>query len=184
MLKNQVRIIGGKWRGRKISFLDTTGLRPSPDRVRETLFNWLTPFLANTTCLDLFAGSGALGFEALSRGARKTIFVDKSRLVIQQIQKIQQQLNAQETEFYCEDAIDFLKHSPTTFDIIFLDPPFHQNILIPSIKLIEERSLLNHLGHLYIVQPKNEKLISIPAHWKILKEKQAGQVLFQLIRNI
>ena len=122
MLNNQLRIIGGKWRGRKIKFPDIEGLRPTPDRVRETLFNWLSPVIIGAKCLDLFAGSGALGFEALSRGASKTVFVDSNNLVTQQLQYNQQLFQCSDIEIHKMSAEQYLQTTEKSFDIIFLDP--------------------------------------------------------------
>lgn len=184
MLQNRVRIISGLWRGRKISFPDLPGLRPSPDRVRETLFNWLAPVIGDSFCLDLFAGSGALGFEALSRGANEVIFVDESEEVFQALSQTQQQLKTEKGQIYRDKAEHFLQLTKEPFDIIFLDPPFHQNKLLPTLNVIQARSLLKPKGFVYIEQArKNPEFLTHP-DWRMVKEKMAGQVLFQLIQYI
>jgi 16S rRNA (guanine966-N2)-methyltransferase len=178
--QNQLRIIGGKWRSRKLSFPDIKGLRPTPDRIRETLFNWLAPIIRDSSCLDLFAGSGVLGFEALSRGAKEVIFVDESRRVIEQISANQQLLNCQ-AKTYCLKAKDYLHQTTQSFDTIFLDPPFQQNLLEPICQLIHEKQLIKTNGHIYIEHKAKLKQLNLPANWQITKQKQAGNVTYLLI---
>lgn len=183
MLKNQVRLIGGKWRGRKLPFLDVPHLRPTSDRIRETLFNWLTPIASQITCLDLFAGSGALGFEALSRGAKSVDFVDLSQAAIDQLRKNGERLQAESAQFFCEAALNFLQKATITFDIIFLDPPFQENLINDCLRLIFTRQLLNPQGLIYIEEP-HSRTLSLPyAGWVIKKAKQAGNVKYYLIEN-
>ena len=186
MLKNQVRIIGGKWRSRKIDFPATLELRPSPDRVRETLFNWLAPKIIGSTCLDLFAGSGALGFEALSRGAFWVIFVDTSDAVIKKLRETQQKLQAKSAEILHDSAEHFLQHTTQAFDIIFLDPPFQKQRIPTCLELIRSKKLLKANGYLYIEQSIDETSWTQPNEasiWSVLKEKRVGQVLFQLVQQ-
>ncbi|MFT5691333.1 MAG: 16S rRNA (guanine966-N2)-methyltransferase [Oceanicoccus sp.] len=176
---NRLRIIGGQWRGRKISFLDSEGLRPTSDRVRETLFNWLAPFIANTNCLDLFAGSGALGFEALSRGAAHVDLVDSSPIAVRQLQDNLKLLKGN-GNVWLDQAQNRLRQCQKRYEIIFLDPPFTKNLLAPCIELIEEYRLLTPTAWVYIETGRKELLPSLPAHWQQHREKEAGQVSYRL----
>lgn len=182
MLRNQVRIIGGKWKARKIAFPDMAALRPSPDRVRETLFNWIHSMVFDSIGLDLFAGSGVLGFEALSRGAKRVIFVDQSSRVISTLQETQRQLGAENMEIHCAHAVDFLQTITIPFNFIFLDPPYYQGLLKPCLDQIHSRSLLAPKGFLYIEQERHECITMSYPNWNVVKEKRAGKVLFQLIQ--
>lgn len=183
MLQNQVRIIGGKWRGRKLKFLDRKELRPTPDRMRETLFNWLTPVIHDARCLDLFAGSGALGFEALSRGAREVFFVDKHIGVIKQLNEVANTLKCEQAKIIYSTAEAFLKSTEETFDIIFLDPPFHQGLVELCIEALKKHDIIHSGGYLYIETEAENQLIpeTLPKNWAIKKEKRAGKVRVYLI---
>jgi 16S rRNA (guanine966-N2)-methyltransferase len=189
-LKNEIRIIGGKWRSRKLKVLRAPGLRPTPDRVRVTLFNWLAPVIHGAYCLDLFAGSGALGFEALSRGAKAVVFVDRSIHTLQQIK-------AQSTILNCEDDVEcyygssesYLKQSTQKFDVVFLDPPFHKNLIPMQCKWLETRQLVKLGTYIYIeAEALKDKDIDVkarfqlPAHWEVLKVEKAGEVSYHLIK--
>jgi 16S rRNA (guanine966-N2)-methyltransferase len=139
---NQVRIIAGQWRGRKLEFPDSQGLRPTSDRVRETLFNWLAPVLPGAVCLDLFAGSGALGFEAASRDASRVVMVEQNSAVFKHLQSQSRRLSAQAVELVNADANDYLAGVDTAFDIVFLDPPFgNADLRQTAIRRIYERQL-------------------------------------------
>jgi 16S rRNA (guanine966-N2)-methyltransferase len=182
MLKNQVRIIGGKWRGRKLKFPDVEGLRPTADRVRETLFNWLAPVIVGARCLDLFAGSGALGFEALSRGAREVFFVDQHRKIIRNLKENAEKLDCEHnTKIIYAKAEDHLETIDSPFDVIFLDPPFHQNIIVPMIKKIEKCNAIKPGGYIYIETESDAPELALPKNWQIKKQKRAGNVRFCLI---
>ncbi len=178
-LDNKLRIIGGQWRGRKVSFPNSEGLRPTSDRVRETLFNWLAPIIPNANCLDLFAGSGALGFEALSRGAAHIDLVDSSPTVVRHLQENLHLLNGNGS-VWLEQAQSRLQHCQKKYDIIFLDPPFAQNLLAPCIDLIEQHQLLTDQAWVYVETGNTELLPNLPAHWKLHREKNAGQVCYRL----
>ena len=175
---NQVRIIGGQWRGRKLSFPDADGLRPTADRVRETLFNWLAGHITGSRCLDMFAGSGALGFEALSRGASHCCFVDQNTAVLKQIQANCELLDATaKSEFLFADASKTIDVEDT-FDIVFLDPPFKGPALEACLDWLLKSPLLKSDSLIYIETAKN-------APWRnealdIIKDKQAGDVSFKL----
>src|SRR5690349_4114916 len=140
---HQLRIIGGEWRSRKIPILELSEIRPTPDRVRETLFNWLSPIIGGAYCLDLFTGSGALSFEALSRGAKHVVMVDKSPMVIESLRKTAQELGANNITLYRGHAPENIILPNEPFDIIFLDPPFNQNLIEPSCQWLIQQKLIH-----------------------------------------
>lgn len=185
--QNRIRIIGGKWRGRLLKVLTHPDLRPTPDRVRETLFNWLAMHIVGARCLDLFAGTGALGFEALSRGAKQVVFVDKYPPVIESIANTAKELNAtQDCEFHRASAVSFLepiKESSPAFDIIFLDPPFATPLLSQSMAVLAESTLVNNQTLLYLESPIPLTQADLPAHWQILRAKTAGEVAYHLVQG-
>jgi len=178
--KNQIRIIGGEWRGRKLSFPDLPGLRPTSDRIRETLFNWLQLDIIGSDCLDLFAGSGALGFEALSRGAKSVTFVDSH---LQSIKQLWLNANVLGTnaEIVQKDALAYLTSVDRAFDVIFLDPPFNQELLSPSLKLVHERSLLKTDAKVYVESEIKLDFEMISDKWRVIKDKKAGNVFYYLL---
>lgn len=182
--RNQLRIIGGDWRGRKLDFPDAQGLRPTPDRVRETLFNWLMPVIRGAHCLDLFAGSGALGLEALSRGAAEVVLVDSQAQVVaalqQNIDLLQAEMRAQ---LHQHDALAYLNQLNSSFDIIFLDPPYHQHLLQPCIDSLYQQEALTAQSYLYFEVNRDEALPNLPATWTIHRQKTAGQVGYYLVRQ-
>jgi 16S rRNA (guanine966-N2)-methyltransferase len=171
-----VRIIGGEWRGRKLNFPEIEGLRPTPDRVRETLFNWLQGYLPGARCLDLFSGSGALGIEALSRGAASVTFVDQATEVVSQLRSNINLLKAQNAEIIAASALDWLdRRQPDQeprYDLVFMDPPFNKGL--------ERRSLLREEAMIYIETEKSLALDTLPANWVLHREKAAGQVAYRL----
>ena len=173
---NQVRIIGGLWRSRVIEFPDTVGLRPTPDRVRETLFNWLGQRLDEKICLDLFAGSGALGFEALSRGATEVVMIEQSSAVAGGLRENAQRLGAGNATIVSTNALQYLRGTARGFDVIFLDPPFNQDLLEPVLALLSP--WLTPQGKIYA---ESEVSFDPGPGWKILKQSRAGQVKFQLM---
>lgn len=181
---NQLRIIGGEWRGRKLRFPDVTNLRPTPDRVRETLFNWLMPVIHGASCLDLFAGSGALGLEALSRGAAFTTFVDSHSKATQAIQSHLELLNAGEiAEVVQMDGMKFLSREAKPYDVVFLDPPYQSDFMQKVIPLLETHNWLNPDAMLYLEIEKRHALPELPANWQKLKEKTAGEVNYFLFQR-
>ena len=184
---NQLRVIGGQWRGRKLAFPTAEGLRPTPDRVRETLFNWLAPNISGSHCLDLFAGSGALGLEALSRGANFCCFIDTTAAASQQITSNLALLQCDTASTHNIQAAHWLEQfdpaSDQAFDIIFLDPPFGKNLAETCIELIEQKQLLRHNGLIYLETHRDEILPAIPPHWQLHREKTAGQVSYRLYRT-
>lgn len=183
--KDQVRIIGGKWRSRKLTFSGESGIRPTPDRVRETLFNWLNPTIQDAYCLDLFSGSGALGFEALSRGARFVVMVDQSPQVVDQLKSNAQLLQISSDQLTIYQATipkSEITFAPQPFDIIFLDPPFHQQLIPVCCHWLEEKRWVKSNTLLYIETEAELLHLSLPAHWQMLKSQQAGQVRYYLVR--
>jgi 16S rRNA (guanine966-N2)-methyltransferase len=170
--KGKIRIIGGEYRGRKILVPDRPDLRPTPDRVRETLFNWLGQSLDGLSCLDLFAGSGALGFEAASRGAQRVVMVEQDRSVFQSLQKTRDTIGAQAVEVVLDDAFAYLRKAPM-FDIVFLDPPFRQNALAAVFRLLKGAPGVR-------VYAESSEPFEPEAPWRELKRSRAGQVSYQL----
>ncbi len=179
--QGQLRIIGGQWRGRKLLFTATEGLRPTPDRVRETLFNWLASSMAGARCLDLFAGSGALGLEALSRGAKHCTFVDASATSIDNIRQHLDTLACQQTQTFKMDALRWLQQAEDqVFDIVFLDPPFGQGLLGPSCEQLAGSGLLADGAQVYVEAAVEEEEPGIPTGWTLRKDKRAGAVRYRL----
>lgn len=172
---NILRIIGGDWRSRKLAFIDATGLRPTPDRVRETLFNWLQGKVHGSNCLDLFAGSGALGLEALSRGAQDVIFIEKNKAVATQL-KANLEILKSNSHVYQEDAIAFLKKQTQAFDIIFLDPPYRQDLLDDTLQLLNQQKLLHQNSLIYLEHESENSFDWGKYSLKTLKQAKAGQV--------
>ncbi len=187
---NQLRIIAGEWRGRKLRFPDAPNLRPTPDRVRETVFNWLAPTIHGARCLDLFAGSGALGLEALSRGAAFTTFVDSHKKVTQALQEHLILLNAKgKAEVLQIDGMKFLSHTKflnteaKIYDLVFLDPPYHLDFMKKVVPLLEANGWLSDNAMLYLEIEKRQSLPELPENWKMLKEKIAGEVNYFLFQR-
>jgi len=181
--RNSVRIIGGGWRGRRVSFPDIPGLRPTPDRVRETLFNWLQHAIAGARCLDLFAGSGALGLEALSRGAKQVVFVEQavaaSRTLQEQLIRLGGAGKGQVAEM---GAARYLRSPPQAFDVVFLDPPFGKGALAEYVPLLDGGQWLKPGAQVYLENAKSDGVPELPAHWELLKSKSAGEVGYHLAR--
>lgn len=181
----QIRIIGGKWRGRKLPVLDSQGLRPTTDRVKETLFNWLMPVIQDARCLDCFAGSGGLGIEALSRYARETTFIEYERAVAQQITTNLTLLNAESGHVIQDSALSYLAKQGSPYNVIFLDPPFHKGMLSGTIQLLENNNWLAQDCYIYIEEEVKAQTYTIPTHWTLHREKIAGQVAYRLyIRSL
>jgi len=177
----RLRIVAGKWRSRLLDIAEVPGLRPTSERVRETLFNWLAPSIQGARCLDLFAGTGALGFEALSRGAAQVVFVDNSRRAVQVIANSAKMLDATGAIIHCGDAVEFVRAAaPASFDIVFLDPPFADDRLEDICRLIDELGLLAPGARIYLEQDRAKPGITLPEHWRILKERTAGNVRYML----
>lgn len=176
----KIRIIAGRWRGRRLEVPQAPGLRPTPDRVRETLFNWLAPHIEGARCLDLFAGTGALCLEALSRGAGEVIMVEQVPHAAQALRANLERLGAVNAEVVNRDAVEYLRQPPTPFDIIFIDPPFQSDLVAICAALIEERGWLKPGGLIYIEAPSGLKPLPIPSAWELVRSKTAGQVGYHL----
>jgi 16S rRNA (guanine966-N2)-methyltransferase len=181
--RNSVRIIGGAWRGRRVHFPDLLDLRPTPDRVRETLFNWLQHSLSGTRCLDLFAGSGALGLEALSRGAADVVFVEQFPAAARTLQEQLVRLGGEGKGHVMEmGAARFLRTPAKPFDIVFLDPPFGKGALAEYIPMLDSGNWLAVGGLIYLENERIAGVPPLPAHWELLKSKSAGEVGYHLAR--
>jgi 16S rRNA (guanine966-N2)-methyltransferase len=188
MQTGKVRIIGGQWRGRKLHFPAIPNLRPTPNRIRETLFNWLAPEIADAHCLDLFAGSGALGFEALSRYAQSVIFVEKSTVLVSYLKTQLKQLAAEKRASVYQGQFPFLTKQlfipkESLFNIVFLDPPFHQNLLGQACSWLAQDGLLASESKIYIEAEASLKNLILPENWQIQQSKTAGQVQYVLIKS-
>lgn len=178
-----LRIIGGVWRGRRFSVVDEPGLRPTPDRVRETLFNWLAPLIQGSRCLDLFAGSGALGFEAASRGAAQVVMVERTVSVRQALEASRTALDAKrQIEIVQADALEWLRTTvPAPFDLVFLDPPYDAHLLAPCCLALQQGGWLRPGARIYLENTARGGFPDLPAEWNLLRDRQAGQVRFGLV---
>jgi 16S rRNA (guanine966-N2)-methyltransferase len=188
MNKGQVKIIGGRWRGRKLLFPAVPGLRPTPNRIRETLFNWLDPVLLDADCLDLFAGSGALGFEALSRGAKSVFFVEQSWLLVRYLKAQIKQFAVVDSARVYRAAFPFgasrlFNVENPAFNVIFLDPPFHQNLIeLACTWLVKERLLLPK-STIYIEMESSLPPPVLPKNWEMSRHQKAGKVNYILAKT-
>lgn len=180
----EVRIIAGLWRGRKLPVLNGEGLRPTTDRVKETLFNWLMMDIAGSRCLDCFAGSGSLGIEALSRQAQAVVFLEKFANAANQLKKNLQALKTEKGKVFNTDSLQFLaqKNSEEPFEIVFIDPPFHQGLVPQVLQSLSENGWLAENALIYVETEKTHAPLTLPEHWRIVKEKTAGQVVSRLIQ--
>ncbi len=171
----ELRIVGGAWRSRRLRIASSPDLRPTPDRVRETLFNWLGQTLAGESCLDLYAGSGALGFEAASRGAGRVVMIESDPAVVEMLERAKAELRAEQVEIHRADAIEYLARERARFDIVFIDPPFR--------RMLWERTLESLTGRLVdgaLVYLESPKALEPSPGWSELRRKRAGQVSYQL----
>jgi 16S rRNA (guanine(966)-N(2))-methyltransferase RsmD len=173
---NAVRIVGGEWRSRRIRFAPRAGVRPTPGRVRETLFNWLGQDLTGLSCLDLFAGSGALGFEAASRGAARVVMVERDRAAYAALEANRDALGARQVELVRGDALEFLRRARSEYEVVFLDPPFATDYLSRVMPVLPPA--LKPEARVYCESPAD---IDLPAGWSVLKRGRAGHVTYQLV---
>lgn len=183
-----VRIIAGKWRGRKLPVKNVEGLRPTTDSVKETLFNWLCGDVYQAKCLDVFAGSGSLGLEALSRQAEHVTFLELDKGAATQIQQNILTLGIENAALHNTDALTFLSRqdkssSNQTFDLVFIDPPFRKDLLCDVISHLEDKNWLCDHALIYIEAEKELGTPDVPVNWEIYKEKHAGQVSFRLYKR-
>ena len=180
--KGEIRIIGGKWKGKKIYFDLNDDLRPTPDRAKETLFNWLGQDLKKMYCLDLFSGTGALGFEALSRGAEKVTFVERNKEYLQKIKKVYLEMSEKaDCDFFCAECLEWIQNnnSGTKYDLIFIDPPFNKNLIHDLLTAILEKELLSKNGQIYFEFEKKLDL-EIPESLNLKKKKSLGKKSYVL----
>ena len=175
--RNRVRIIGGAWRSRILEFPSRADLRPTPDRVRETLFNWLGQDLTGKVCLDLFAGSGALGFEAASRGAKRVVMVERDPVAWRALQANAVTLAAQSVELKRADALEFLRADTGSYDVVFLDPPFRADCLREVLP-----ALVARLAPAALVHVEAPAAPALPAEWEVWRNGRAGAVTHQLLK--
>lgn len=176
-----IRIIAGKHRGRKLPVLMAEGLRPTTDRVKETVFNWLMPYIHEANCLDCFAGAGSLGFEALSRGAAQVTLVELNKAAAKQLQANKQLLNANDVTIKNTNSLDFLKSAPKQhYDLVFIDPPFRQDLVTQVAELLNMGWLAKQA--LIYVEMETQSNQPLPNNWHLLKEKIAGQVSYRLFQ--
>jgi 16S rRNA (guanine966-N2)-methyltransferase len=207
-VKNKLRIIGGDWRSRQLSFVDAPGLRPTPARVRETLFNWLQYEIAGKQCLDLYAGSGALGFEAASRGAKSVVQVESNAQACRCLKDNAVALSVGQIKTVQSDVLRYLSGDAQVFDVVFLDPPFGLNLAVQTCRLLEEKGWLAKHAKIYVETERHfdfscgasmprtlsggctmqigdpADLSGMPENWRQLKSKSAGEVGYHLFERI
>lgn len=181
--RNQVRIIAGEWRGRKLHFPQSPAIRPTPDRVRETVFNWLQSRVAGARCLDLFAGSGALGFEALSRGAREVVFVDTDPEAVRHVARMLQTLGCERGRVVRQEASAYLSGPAEPFDLVFLDPPFADRALPDLCARLESGGWLAPGAFVYLEDAAAAGEPQLPGGWELLRSSRAGEVGYHLARR-
>ena len=182
-LTNEVRIIGGSHRSRRIRFPTSLGLRPTADRVRETVFNWLRDAVEGAAILDLFAGSGAMGWEALSRGAKQAVFVEANAEVARCLCETQRLLGFHDVEVKNAKAEVFLAGLPRAFDIVFMDPPFHSQILFSAATTLEERGWLKEGAMIYVESEVGLSLTALPTNWRLLRQGGTRMTQFQIYKR-
>ena len=180
--KGQIRIIAGQFRGRKLPVLMADGLRPTTDRVKETVFNWLMPYIQDAHCLDCFAGSGGLGFEAMSRGASTVTLIELNKLAAQQLKANKALLKADKVQVIQQNTLDFLQNNQQRFSLVFIDPPFRKGLAQQTAQLLTEKSLTDD-ALIYVEMETDNNTQVMPSHWQLLKEKIAGQVVYRLYQN-
>ncbi|WP_299017278.1 16S rRNA (guanine(966)-N(2))-methyltransferase RsmD [uncultured Photobacterium sp.] len=178
-----VRIISGRWRGRKLPVHDVEGLRPTTDRVKETVFNWLAQDLYEAKCLDLFTGSGSLSFEALSRGAQNVTMIELDKKAANQLKKNRATIEADNATIHNTDSLTFLNQPGTPYDIVFIDPPFRKDLLQDVINRLEDNGWLAPHAIIYIEAEKELGELDTPSHWHQYKEKTTGQVCYRLFER-
>jgi 16S rRNA (guanine966-N2)-methyltransferase len=180
---NQVRIIGGTHRGRRLPVPDLPGLRPTGDRIRETLFNWLQAQMPGAACLDLFAGSGALGLEAASRGAGRVLMLERAASAVEQLRSNVDLLGEEQVRIEQADALEWLQGRGEAFDIVFLDPPFADDLLATCCRRLQQNGWLKPGAFIYIETDANKGLPDLPDPWCVVREKKAGKVACFLVKS-
>ena len=180
----EVRIISGQWRGRKLTVLDAEGLRPTTDRVKETLFNWLMHDIDGAAVLDCFAGSGSLAFEALSRHAISATLIEREAAQARQLQHNISKLNCNNASVIQQDSLSYLNTAASArFDLVFIDPPFRKDLALPCCQLLEQYNWLTDNALIYLETEKELPIAQLPANWRLLKEKVAGQLAYRLYQR-
>ena len=180
----QIRIIAGQWRGRKLPVKDLEGLRPTTDRVKETVFNWLAMDIREANCLDCFSGSGSLALEALSRYAAKAVLIEKDKLAAKQLESNLIAVKAGNGKVICTDSIAYLSKPATQqFNIVFVDPPFRKGLLEPCCEQLETNNWLSENALIYIEREKELTQLRLPTNWQLIKDKAAGQVVYQIYQR-
>ncbi len=177
VMRNKIRIIGGEWRSRLITFPSVADLRPTPDRIRETVFNWLGQDMSGKTCLDLFAGSGAMGFEAASRGAERVVMIESNPEVLKALKSNSQKLGAKQIQLAARDALKFMDSDRQLFDVIFLDPPYRLGLLPQLLSLLPL-----HLAEDGLVYMENDNFSETGTDWLVWRKGYAGKVCYQLLK--
>ena len=183
-MPNKLRIIGGNWRSRCVSFVDAPGLRPTPARVRETVFNWLRDDIIGSRCLDLYAGSGTLGFEAASRGAKSVIQVENNALACRALKENAIALAANQIKIVQSDVFRYLASNAESFDVVFIDPPFAMGLAVQTCQWLEEKGWLSKQAKIYVEAERILKLDGMPENWRQLKSKVAGEVGYHLYERL
>ncbi|WP_022943255.1 16S rRNA (guanine(966)-N(2))-methyltransferase RsmD [Psychromonas hadalis] len=179
-----IRLISGKWRGKKLPVKDIEGLRPTTDRTKETLFNWLMRDINDANCLDCFCGSGSLAFEALSRFAKNVTLLEKDKSVVKQLRENLTVLNINNANLIEADSIRYLSQVATEqYNIVFIDPPFHKNLVQPCCDALQNHGYLADNALIYIEREVDLSTLNLPESWQLLKEKSTGQVTYQLYRQ-
>ena len=182
---SSIRIIGGEWRSRKLTVPDAPGLRPTPDRVRETLFNWLAPTIQGARVLDAFTGSGALFLEALSRGASTGVAIDANTNAVNNLRRNLTVLQCDDAEVLRADSLHYLSNKAEQgFDIVLLDPPFHQDLLLSACQLLEDNNWLNKGAWIYTESEQAPSSLGVPSTWRLHREKHTGQVHYALWQKV
>ena len=178
--RGRIRIIGGRWRRRLLAVPDARGLRPTPDRVRETLFNWLAPDLPGARCLDLFAGTGALGFEAASRGASRVVMVERDARIAEHLREQARVLQAESVSIECADALAWIERCRHRFDVAFLDPPFGALDPCALLERLHGTGILSPQARVYLECPETAGEVVFPEGWSCLRTRRAGRVRYHL----
>ena len=183
-MSNKLRIIGGNWRSRCINFVDAPGLRPTPARVRETVFNWLRNDLIGSRCLDLYAGSGALSFEAASREAKSVVQVENNPQACRALKENAIALASEQIKIVQSDVFRYLAGDAEPFDIVFIDPPFAQDFAVQTCQWLEDKGWLSPHAKIYVETESTLKLVGMPPNWRLLKSKMAGEVGYHLFERV
>ncbi|MBZ4202837.1 MAG: 16S rRNA (guanine(966)-N(2))-methyltransferase RsmD [Methylovulum sp.] len=182
-MQNKLRIIGGQWRSRQVHFTNAEHLRPTPARVRETLFNWLHHDIVASRCLDCYAGSGALSFEAASRGAAQVVLIDHNPDICRTLKANADVLKAKQIKIINSEVLRYLSGNSEPYDLVFLDPPFGQGLVVPTCHWLEDKLWLKAGAKVYVETERHLDLITLPENWDLIKSKTAGDVAYRLYQR-